>query len=118
MAQVIELRTADDAEAMLAASHERPVALLKHSSMCFASARGRAAFERLEATDDALPLYVVVVQHARAVSNALAERLGVRHETPQAMILRDGRPVLVQSHGRIRTDDLLDAARTAARDAA
>ena len=57
MAQVIELRTADDAEAMLAASHERPVALLKHSSMCFASARGRAAFERLEATDDALPLY-------------------------------------------------------------
>lgn len=118
MAQAIELRTTDDAEAMLAASRERPVALLKHSSMCFGSARGRAAFERLADADGGLPLYLVVVQKARSVSNWLEDALGVRHETPQAIILKDGRPVLVQSHGRIRTDDLLDAARQATRDAA
>jgi bacillithiol system protein YtxJ len=115
MAEVTELTTTADAEAMLAASHDRPIALLKHSSMCFASMRGRAAFEQL---DGELPLYTVVVQRARAVSSWLEERLGVRHETPQAIVLKDGRPVLVQNHGRIRPDDLLDAARTAARDAA
>ena len=115
MAQVTELTTTDDAEAMLAASHARPVALLKHSALCFGSMRGRAAFEQL---DGELPLYTVVVQRARAVSNWLEQRLGVRHETPQAIVLKDGRPVLVQSHGHIRPDDLRAAARTAARDAA
>src|SRR5690606_16203398 len=40
MPQAVELRTRADAEAMLAASHAHPVVLLKHSALCFGSARG------------------------------------------------------------------------------
>jgi bacillithiol system protein YtxJ len=110
VAKVKELRTTADAEAMLRASHEHPVALFKHSIACPVSARGQGQFVRLEAEGDP-PLFCVVVQYAREASTWIAETLGVRHETPQAMILYRGAPVLVLNHGRIRADDLRDASR-------
>lgn len=110
MAPFTELRTRDDADAMLAASHLQPVVLLKHSTLCVASARGRSEVARLAETDGP-PLYAVVVQHARAVSDYLAEHLGVRHETPQALVLHDGAVVLCQNHHAIAADLLLHATR-------
>lgn len=112
MPNVSRLRSPEDIEAMLAASHARPVLLLKHSSMCFVSHRAHGEFDRLEEADDP-PRYLVVVQEARAVSNLLAERLGVRHETPQAHVLSGGRSVFVANHAQVRTDSLRRAAREA-----
>jgi thioredoxin 1 len=109
MAQVTELRTPEDVEAMLQASHEGPVVVLKHSIACAASARGEAQFALLEAPDDP-PRYAVVVQYARAASRYVAERLGVRHETPQVLVIRNGEVVLHLSHGAIRTERLREAA--------
>ncbi len=37
----------------------------------------------------------------------------MKHETPQALVLRDGRAVFPQNHPQIRTADLRDAARRA-----
>jgi thioredoxin 1 len=107
-----DLRTRADAEAMLAASHARPVVLFKHSAACGASARMQAEVARLDAPDDP-PRYVVVVQHARDVSEYLAARLGVRHETPQALVLHAGTAVLALHHGAIHAGRLRDAARAA-----
>lgn len=105
MPQAVELRTRADAEAMLAASHARPVVLLKHSALCLGSMRGKAQFARLEA-DDGPPLYLVVVQDARDVSNYIAERLGVRHETPQALVIHGGEATLHLNHAAITTERL------------
>ena len=113
MATVQELQTQEDVEAMLEASHDGPVFLLKHSIACPISARGQEQFVGLEDDDDP-PLYCVVVQYARALSAEIAERLGVKHETPQVLLLRDGEAVYVANHHRIRTSDLRDAARQAA----
>ena len=109
MAQVKELASTADADAMLAASHEAPVYLLKHSIACPISARGQMEFVGLEGDDDP-DLYCVVVQYARDVSTYLAETLGVQHETPQAILVRDGEAVDVKSHGAIRTAALREAA--------
>ncbi|MEM0962639.1 MAG: bacillithiol system redox-active protein YtxJ [Bacteroidota bacterium] len=109
MAQVQELASRDDADAMLAASHEAPIYLLKHSIACPISARGQMEFVGLEGDDDPT-LYAVVVQYARDVSNYLAETLDVKHETPQAILIRDGKAVDVKSHGAIRLGDLRAAA--------
>lgn len=94
-----DLHTTDDAEAMLAASHEQPVWLLKHSSSCPVSAIGQLSFAGVTGGP---PRYRVVVQRARDVSNALAESLGVRHETPQAILIADGRAVTVLNHLKIQ----------------
>jgi bacillithiol system protein YtxJ len=109
MAQVQELASIADADAMLAASHDAPVYLLKHSIACPISARGQMEFVGLEGPDDPA-LYAVVVQYARDVSAYIAETLGVKHETPQAILIHNGEAVDVKSHGAIRIDALREAA--------
>ena len=109
MAQVQELTTTADADAMIEASHDGPVYLLKHSIACPISARGQMEFVGLEGDDDP-PLYAVVVQYARDVSTYIAEQLRVTHETPQAILIKDGEAVDVKSHGAIRLAALREAA--------
>ncbi|MEM6288500.1 MAG: bacillithiol system redox-active protein YtxJ [Bacteroidota bacterium] len=112
MAKVQELATIADADAMIEASREHPVYLLKHSIACPISARGQMEFVGLEGDADP-PLYAVVVQYARDVSNHIAETLGVKHETPQALLIKGGEAVDVKSHGSIRLDALREAAQAA-----
>ena len=56
------------------------------------------------ATDADLPIYEVVVQDARTLSNEIAERLDIRHETPQVIVLRDGKAVFHASHRRVTAE--------------
>lgn len=95
---------------MLAESRERPLLLFKHSVSCGTS------FEALDElidhlNEERLPARyaIVTVQTHRDVSNAVTKRLGVRHETPQALLIRDGRVVWSASHFRV-TGGALEAA--------
>ncbi len=112
MAQVRELHDASDFDALLDASREQPVALLKHSISCPISARGQKEFVQLEEDGDP-PLYAVVVQYARDVSRLIAEKLGVRHETPQVLLIAGGEVVYHASHYDISAEALRTAAENA-----
>ena len=105
-----ELRDVEEFERLLSESHTRPLLLFKHSFTCGISAE---ALDQLvdhlnavvAATGIADPRYAMVtVQTHRAVSNAVTARLGVRHETPQALLVRDGRVVWAASHFRVTAD--------------
>jgi bacillithiol system protein YtxJ len=62
---------------------------------------------------DLHPQYAMVtVQTHRAVSNAIAQKLGVRHETPQALLVKNGRVVWTASHFRVTAAAVDDAIRT------
>jgi len=97
----------DGLEAAIEESRVRPVLLFKHSRTCGVSAE---ALDELHAHVEQSPrcatYKVITVQSHRAVSDHAAARLGVRHETPQAILLRDGRPVWNASHFRITADAL------------
>jgi thioredoxin 1 len=107
-----------DVDELLADSFERPVLVLKHSRSCGTSAQ---AFDELQdhlaqASGDGARYAVVTVQTHRDVSQALASRLGVRHETPQALVLRHGQVAWHASHFRVTADAIaaaLDRASTA-----
>ena len=105
MSPAVRLASIPDAEAMLAASQSRPVILFKHSASCPVSAVAKLQVGALRAADDT-PVYVVVVQKARAVSDWLADALDVRHETPQAVVIAAGTAVHVETHGRVRASSL------------
>ena len=81
-----------------------PLAVLyKHSPICPTS---DAAYEEILEfrRHRAVPVYMVdVIQH-RPLSRALAERIGVRHASPQAIILRDGVAAWHRSHYEIRAE--------------
>lgn len=62
--------------------------------------------------EDQPPQYAMVtVQTHRAVSNAIAQKLGVRHETPQALLVKSGRVVWSASHFRVTAAAVDDALR-------
>ncbi|HZH34272.1 MAG TPA: bacillithiol system redox-active protein YtxJ [Pyrinomonadaceae bacterium] len=75
-------------------SGEQPVVLFKHSLTCPIS---HAAYEEMSLMkeDD---INLVIVQDARVVSNEIAARTGIRHESPQAVIVRDGKVAWHASH--------------------
>lgn len=47
-----------------------------------------------------LPALVRVIEE-RPVSLALAERVGVQHQSPQALLIKNGKVIWHDSHGRI-----------------
>jgi hypothetical protein len=122
----------DELHRLIEESQSRPVLLFKHSDTCGTSmealdelvahlndridVRGpeRSAPHdgRSAPRDSRPPQYAMItVQTHRAVSNAVAQRLGVRHETPQALLIRDGRVVWSASHFRVTAAAVEDAIR-------
>ena len=101
------LRDVDELDAAINHSHQRPVLLFKHSYTCGISAE---ALDELRAHIDAAPMSaqyaMVTVQTHREVSNNIAKRLGVRHETPQVILICAGRAVWSASHFRVNAAEL------------
>lgn len=92
----------------IAESRERPVLLFKHSRYCGVSCE---ALDELQSHIDmgaaaSVSYKMITVQTHRPVSDAAAQRLGIRHETPQAILLRDGKAVWNASHFRITATQL------------
>ena len=91
-------------EALIERSKETPVWVFKHSLTCPISSSAWGEFRRFAARPSrpTEAVYAVIeIQRARPVSMALAERTGVRHESPQALLLRDARVVWHASHYNI-----------------
>jgi bacillithiol system protein YtxJ len=105
------LRDLGDLDRLLDDSTLRPVLLFKHSYACGTSAEALDELiahldeQRRHDTDYA----VVTVQTHREISNAVTARLGVRHETPQALLIRDRRVVWSASHFRVTADAVAKA---------
>ncbi len=97
----------DALEAAIAESCERPVLIFKHSRTCGISCE---AFDELHAHladgSSEVSYNLITVQSHRRVSEHAATLLGVRHETPQVILLRDGVPVWNASHFRITAQEL------------
>jgi len=74
-------------------SKTKPVIIFKHSNACGISASAYREMEKLEGQVNLLE-----VQSARDVSRELADLTGIRHETPQVIVLKDGKAVWNASH--------------------
>jgi bacillithiol system protein YtxJ len=94
-------------EAAIDESRERPVVIFKHSRTCGISC---VAYDELHAHIGEAPVdasyKLITVQTHRHVSDEAEARFGVRHASPQVIVLRDGRPVWNASHFRITADAL------------
>jgi bacillithiol system protein YtxJ len=93
--------------AALEHSDDTPVLIYKHSSTCPVSAKAQTEVKEVQ-TEAALPVYRVVVQEHRAVSNTIEDALGIRHETPQVILLHKQEPVFDTSHFDVTADTLRD----------
>lgn len=109
-----ELRSIEELELALQESDARPVLLFKHSLTCPISTR---AFNELQSyLDNADPrasYKLITVQKSRTVSDEAASILKLEHQSPQAILVRNGRELWNASHYEITASALDEAIRNA-----
>lgn len=89
---------------------EAPVFLLfKHSPICPTSTRAWAEVESFLADHPETPSGWLDVIAERPLARAVAERTGVRHESPQILLLLEGRATWTTSHYDITRTQLEEA---------
>lgn len=106
------LREIDELEQALSESHVQPLLLFKHSYTCGVSAEAldelRMHIEE-QAPRRAAKYAMVTVQTHPDLSDEISARLGVRHETPQAILVSGGRVVWSASHFRVSAREIQEA---------
>ena len=90
-------------ENIIDASKDRPVVVFKHSNSCPISSRAYREMEQLE------DINLLEIQSARDLSREVEELTGVRHESPQVIILRDGKAVWNASHFDVKAGTVAEA---------
>ncbi len=99
-----ELKSLEDWEAALEASKTEAIVLFKHSTRCSVSFVVKKGFERSFDLD--ITAYFLDLVKYRAISNQIASQLEVRHQSPQLILIKDGKALHNASHGAIDADVL------------
>jgi len=103
-----QLLTMTDLDVILAESNRQPVLLFKHSTTCPISARAHREWQTFLGSPEAERVahaWVRVIEE-RPVSRAVADRVGVTHQSPQALLIKGGRVLWHDSHGGITVEAL------------
>ncbi|MBL0889841.1 MAG: bacillithiol system redox-active protein YtxJ [Gemmatimonadaceae bacterium] len=98
-----------DPELEALVSAEQPLVIFKHSATCGVSQSVKRRYDAFVQAHPQVPTRLVVVQQERALSDALEDRLRVRHESPQAIVVQRGQVLWHASHGGITADGLARA---------
>ncbi|MFD1037745.1 bacillithiol system redox-active protein YtxJ [Virgibacillus byunsanensis] len=110
MSELRELQSNEELENVWDSTTEKPTLLFKHSTTCPISA---AAFKRyqsfIESADDRVASYMVKVIESRDVSNQIAAKTNIKHESPQIFLLRNKEVLWHSSHSKITVDAINNA---------
>ena len=98
----------EDVEQILSASNSRSQIVFKHSSSCgvsFFAKRNLDTPEILENND--IDLHLIDVIRERSTSLSFAEKVGIRHESPQIFVLKNGEVQWHGSHASVNAKNVL-----------
>ena len=102
----VSLDNGEQLEELEARSKKRPQLIYKHSASCGISSMVLRRFNSSFDHEWDCDLHLLTIQANRELSNTLATRFGVRHESPQLLIIRDGKVSFHTSHGAISVTDI------------
>lgn len=104
-----QLLKEEDLSKVIENSHNKPCVLFKDSTTCGISAsakhRVEADFAKIE---DKVDFYYLDLLRYRSVSNLIAEKLNVIHQSPQVIVLKNGEVVHHSSHYAISVDKIAE----------
>lgn len=102
-----ELRSESDWQKAMERSCERPVVVFKHSTRCSVSAMAKRSVESSwEFGEEQAEAYFLDLLAHREVSSRIASDTGIRHESPQLILLMNKSAVYSASHNYIDTGEL------------
>lgn len=105
------LRRLESEEALSPLLRAPLVVVFKHSTRCGLSAAALIEVRQFAARHPAVPVALLDVIADRTLSREVATRLGVRHESPQAIVLATGHVIWHGSHSEVSLAALEDATR-------
>ena len=82
-------------------SHEKPIIIFKHSTRCSVSRMALKQFEREFDLNDTVDAYFLDLISHREISNEIANKFNVYHESPQLILIKNGKAVYDVSHNDI-----------------
>jgi bacillithiol system protein YtxJ len=82
------------------------VAIFKHSTRCSISSVAKTRLSTFWDFKEELPVYYLDLISYREISNLIAEKFKIRHESPQLLIIKNGEVVYNASHLSISVKDL------------
>ena len=94
-------------DSIIEESADKPVVIFKHSTRCSISRMALKNFEReynLEESEVA-PYFLDLLEH-RDISNEIAHKFQVIHQSPQLLLIKNGKSVYDVSHSEIDAEAL------------
>ena len=102
----IPLTSIGQLDEIVTLSNEKPVVIFKHSTRCSISRMALKRFESEYDIDDNVAVYILDLLEHRDISNEIASRFGVLHQSPQLVLIKDKISVYHVSHSDIDAGEL------------
>jgi bacillithiol system protein YtxJ len=102
----IPLTIVGQLDEVVALSNEKPVVIFKHSTRCSISRMALKQFESEYDLDDTVLVFILDLLEHRDISNEIASRFGVYHQSPQLLLIKNGKSVYDVSHSDIDAGEL------------
>ena len=96
-----------DVDALSNRNDVKAVLLFKHSTRCSISI---AALGRLERSwklmDTEVPTFYLDLLNYRNISQAIAQKYGIEHESPQILVIKNGKCIYSATHSDISSPEI------------
>lgn len=90
-------------------SFEKTQVIFKHSTRCSISSVAKSRLEKAKVPENVDFYYLDLISY-RSISNEVAEKFSVFHESPQVLVIRNGECVYDESHMSISMNEIAEQA--------
>ena len=105
----LKLTEIDQLDTIIKESASTPVLIFKHSTRCSISSTSLSRFERNwnDAKSKGTKPYYLDLLASRSISNQIEKEFSIEHQSPQALLIKDGKCVFDSSHMAISFDEIM-----------
>ncbi len=104
------LTASEHVEDVFQSSNSAPQIILKHSNSCGTSYFAKKNVESLKEEElQGGSIHLIDVIRSRPISIYLADKVSIRHESPQVFVIRNGKVVWSASHGGVNARNIVQA---------
>lgn len=108
----IPLQSESQLQEIILKSKDNPQVIFKHSTRCGVSSMIKNRLEKSEQPENLEFHYLDLIKF-RNLSNQISRDFNIRHESPQVIVVKDGKPVYEENHSAIYMDDIVENLSTA-----
>ena len=102
----IELNNENGLDHLIKSSFDKKVLLFKHSTRCSISSMAKNRIESVKELREIEGCFLLDLIKHRDISNEIASKFNVIHESPQVLVIKDGVCVKDLSHSNISWDNI------------